>query len=127
MKKSLLLAAFSLAFAFNTGQIYTCNTLGISFKDNNKTYNIPNNEKTADELKKTLKELYSIKIKPQNGKITVFVADKNDTLDYVRKLDNNVSLYKTKASDLFMLTDPKTDQMGINIPSQQMIIYYQCK
>jgi len=127
MKKTLLLGLVSLAFAFNSGTTYTCDTLGISFKDNNKTYNIPNNEKTKDDLKKSLKELYSLKIKPQDKSVLVFVADKNDTLDYVKTLDKNVTLYKTKASDLFMLLDPNTEQIGINIPSQQMIIYYQCK
>ncbi|GAB6074452.1 hypothetical protein [Nautilia lithotrophica] len=128
MKKILsigMIAAF--AFAFNLNQTYTCDTLGLSFKENNQTYNIPNNVKTNEQLKKTLKALYSVKIKPQEKQLVIYVDDKNDTLDFVKLIDNKVSLYKTKSSDLFILTDPKSSQIGISIPSQKMIIYYQCK
>jgi len=127
MKKLLLFSIATLAFAFNANQIYTCETLGLSFKENNKTYNVPNNEKTQIQLKKTLKSLYSVKIKPENKQLTVFIEDKNDTLDFVKLIDNKVTLYKTKSANLFILTDPKSLQIGINIPMQKMIIYYQCK
>ena len=127
MKKLLLFSIATLAFAYNVNQIYTCKTLGLSFKENNKTYNVPNNEKTQIQLKKTLKSLYSVKIKPENKQLTVFIEDKNDTLDFVKLIDNKVTLYKTKSANLFILTDPKSLQIGINIPMQKMIIYYQCK
>ena len=117
----------SLAFAFNLNQIYKCETLGISFKDNNKTYNVPNNQKTQAQLKNSLKELFSIKIMPKDKQLVVYVGDRNDTLGYVKTIDKKVSLYKTKASDLFILTDPKSSQIGLSIPSQKMIIFYQCK
>ena len=128
MKKILSLGMIAAcAFSFNLNQTYTCDTLGLSFKENNKTYNIPNNEKTKDQLQKTLKSLYSVKIKPQDKKLIVYVDNKSDTLDFVKKIDNKVTLYKTKSSDLFIFTEPKSSQIGISIPSQKMIIYYQCK
>ena len=88
---------------------------------------IPNSIKTYKQLKQSLKDLYSIKIKPLKKQMAVYVGDKNDTLDFVKMLDKKVNLYKTKTSDLFILTDPKTSQIGIEIPAQKMIIYYQCR
>jgi len=128
MKKFLSIGMISaFAFAFNLNQTYTCETLGLSFKENNKTYNIPNTVKTQKQLQETLKSLYSVKIKPKDKKLIIYVNDKSDTLDFVKMVDNKVPLYKTKSSDLFILTDPKSLQIGISIPSQKMIIYYQCK
>ncbi|ACM92525.1 hypothetical protein NAMH_0388 [Nautilia profundicola AmH] len=128
MKKIFSLSILVIfAFAFNVNQTYTCETLGLSFKENNKTYNIPNNEKTKAQLQKTLKALYAVKIKPQDKSLVIYVDNKSDTLDFVKMVDNKVPLYKTKASDLFILTDPKSSQIGISIPAQKMIIYYQCK
>ncbi|AZV46081.1 hypothetical protein C3L23_01975 [Nautilia sp. PV-1] len=127
MKKIALIGLVSLAFAFNLNQVYKCETLGISFKDNNKTYNVPNNEKTKKQLQNSLKELYSVQIKPEKSSLVVYVGKKSDTLSYVKTIDKKVKLYKTKASDLFILTDPKSSQIGLSIPSQKMIIYYQCK
>ncbi len=127
MKKLLLFSVAVLAFAFNTNQTYECKTLGISFKKNNQTYNIPNNKKTVEELKKTLNNLYTVKIKPQKQNLEVYIGKNNDTLVFVKNLTKNVSVYKTVDSQLFIMLDNNSSQIGINIPSQNMIIYYQCR
>jgi hypothetical protein len=128
MKKFLLFGiAAVIAFAFNQNKTYNCETLGLSFKENNKTYNIPNNKQTKKKLKNTLKKLYDVKIKFQKKQMLVYVDGKSDTLDYVKMIDNKVPLYKNKASNLFILVDPKSSQIGLSIPAQKMIIYYQCK
>jgi len=127
VKKLLLFSVAVLAFAFNTNQTYECKTLGISFKKNNQTYNIPNNKKTVEELKKTLNNLYTVKIKPQKQNLEVYIGKNNDTLVFVKNLTKNVSVYKTVDSQLFIMLDNNSSQIGINIPSQNMIIYYQCR
>lgn len=127
MKKILVLMVSVFAFGFNLNQVYSCKTVGISFKENNQTYEIPNNEKTVKDLKAHLKGLYEIKIKPVDKNLVVFVGDKNDTLNFVKNINKNVSLYVTKDFALQIMTDNNTSQMAINIPSQKMIIYYQCK
>jgi len=128
MKKFLAVLVFAVSlFGFELDKTYSCETLGLSFKENNKTYNILNNKESEKQLKQSLKDLYFIKIKPLKKQMEVYVGDKNDTLDFVKTLNKKVNLYKTKTSDLFILTDPKTSQIGISIPSQKMIIYYQCK
>ena len=127
MKKILVLIISVFAFGFNLNQVYSCKTLGISFEENNQTYEIPNNEKTVNDLKAHLKELYEIKVKPVDKSLIVFVGDKNDTLDFIKNVNKNVSLYVTKDFALQIMTDNNTSQMAINIPSQKMIIYYQCK
>ena len=127
MKKFLVLIISVFAFGFNLNQIYSCKTLGISFEDNNQTYEIPNNEKTVNDLKTHLKELYEIKVKPVDKSLIVFVGDKNDTLDLVKNVNKNISVYATKDFTLQIMTDNNTSQMAINIPSQRMKIYYQCK
>jgi len=127
MKKILILIISVFAFGFNLNQVYSCKTLGISFEENNQTYEIPNNEKTVNDLKAHLKELYEIKVKPVDKSLIVFVGDKNDTLDFIKNVNKNVSLYVTKDFALQIMTDNNTSQIAINIPSQKMIIYYQCK
>ena len=127
MKKFLVLIISVFAFGFNLNQIYSCKTLGISFEENNQTYEVPNNEKTVNDLKAHLKELYEIKVKPVDKNLIVFVGDKNDTLNFVKNVSKNVSLYVTKDFALQIMTDNNTSQMAINIPSQRMKIYYQCK
>lgn len=127
MKKLLILIISVFVFGFNLNQVYSCKTLGISFEENNQTYEVPNNEKTVNDLKAHLKELYEIKVKPVDKNLIVFVGDKNDTLNFVKNVSKNVSLYVTKDFALQIMTDNNTSQMAINIPSQKMIIYYQCK
>ena len=127
MKKFLVLIIGVVVFGFNLNQVYCCKTLGISFEENNQTYEIPNNEKTVSGLKAHLQELYEIKVKPVDKNLIVFVGDKNDTLNFVKKVNKNFSLYVTKDFALQIMTDNNTSQMAINIPSQKMIIYYQCK
>ena len=128
MKKiSLLFVSAMVLFAFNVGTTYNCKTLGLSFKKNAQTYNIPDNNQTDGNLKKSLKELYSVKIKPLKDTLNIYVGDKNDTLNYFKTLKHNIKLYKTKQSDIFILVDENVSQIGLSIPSQQMIIYYQCK
>jgi len=125
MKKFLILISVAL-FGFNLNQVYSCKTLGISFKENNKTHEIPNNKKTINDLKAYLKDLYEIKIKLVDKNLIVFIGDKNDSLNFVKNVNKNVSLYITKDSALQVIIDNNTSQMAI-IPSQKMRIYYQCK
>ena len=128
MKKLLSIGIIGVsAFAFNINQTYTCETLGVSLKQNNQVRNIPNNVKTYKMLKKALKSLYMIKIRPEKKKLTIYVNKKKDTLDFVKKLPNKVSLYKTKESDLFVFVDANSSQIGMEVPSDGMMIYYQCK
>ena len=128
MKKTLLLTLTALGlFAFNIGQTYNCKTLGLSFKKDGKTYNIPDTNETTKKLQNSLKNLYNIKIKPQKKALKVYVGDNSDTLSYVKTLKKEIKLYKTKKSNLFILVDEKVSQIGLSIPSQHMIIYYQCK
>ena len=128
MKKiSLLFVSAMVLFAFNVGTTYNCKTLGLSFKKNGKIYNVPDNNQTDANLKKSLKELYSIKIKPLKNALSVYVGDKNDTLNYLKTLKHNIKLYKKDKSDIFVIVDENVSQIGLSIPSQKMIIYYQCK
>ncbi len=116
------------AFAFNANTTYTCKTLGISFADKNgKMVNVPNTSKTADKMKNILKQLYTVKIKPVSKGMEIYVGDKKELLGYVKKVKKNINLYKTEAGDVYLLTDENASQIGVNIPSQKMIIYYQCK
>ena len=127
MKKILVLIIGVVVFGFNLNQVYSCKTLGISFEENNQTYEIPNNEKTVNNLKTLLKEFYEIKIKPVDKNLIVFIGDKNDTLGFVKKVNKNISLYVTKDFSLQVITDNNTSQIAINIPFQKMRVYYQCK
>ena len=128
MKKLLSIGIIGVsAFAFNINQTYTCETLGVSLKQNNQVRNIPNNVKTYKMLKKALKSLYMIKIRPEKKKLTIYVNKKKDTLDFVKKLPNKVYIYKTKESNLFVFVDSNVSQIGLEVPSEGMIIYYQCK
>jgi hypothetical protein len=128
MKKVLFLTiVIGVLFGFELNKTYSCETLGVNIKKGKNIVSIPNSIKTYKQLKQSLKDLYSIKIKPLKKQMAVYVGDKNDTLDFVKTLDKNVNLYKTKTSDLFILTDSKTSQIGIEIPTQKMIIYYQCR
>jgi len=128
MKKFLSIGIMGMfAFAFNVNNIYTCETLGISLRQNNQVHNIVNNVRTYKMLRRSLKSLYIIKIKPEKNKLTVYVDKKQDTLDFVKKLPNKVSLYKTKESDLFVFIDSNSSQIGMEVPSEGMMIYYQCR
>jgi hypothetical protein len=128
MKKFLAVMVFVVSlFGFELNKTYSCETLGINIKRGKNIISIPNSVKTYKQLKQSLKDLYSIKIKPLKKQMVVYVGDKNDTLDFVKMLDKKVNLYKTKMSDLFILTNTESSQIGIEIPSQKMIIYYQCK
>ena len=127
MKKFLVLIISVFAFGFNLNQVYSCKTLGISFEENNQTYEVPNNEKTVNDLKTHLKSLYEIKVKPVDKNLIVFLGDKNDTLSFAKNVNKNISVYATKDFTLQIMTDNNTSQMAINIPSQRMKIYYQCK
>jgi hypothetical protein len=128
MKKLLAFLVFMVSlFGFKLNKTYSCETLGINLKRGEKIISIPNSIKTYEQLKQSLKDLYSIKIKPLKKQMRVYVGDKKDTLDFVKTLDKKINLYKTKTSDLYILADPKTSQIGIEIPAQKMIIYYQCK
>ena len=128
MKKFLAVLVFVVSlFGFELNKTYGCETLGVNIKKGKNIVSIPNSIKTYKQLKQSLKDLYFIKIKPLKKQMEVYVGDKNDTLDFVKTLNKKVNLYKTKTSDLFILTDPKTSQIGIEIPTQKMIIYYQCR
>ena len=127
MKKFLVLIISVFAFGFNLNQVYSCKTLGVIFEENNQTYQIPNNEKTVNDLKTHLKSLYEIKVKPVDKNLIVFLGDKNDTLSFAKKVNKNISVYVTKDFSLQVITDNNTSQIAINIPFQKMRVYYQCK
>jgi hypothetical protein len=129
MKKiMLMIVSFAVVFAFELNHSYNCQTLGISFKNNNKTYNIPNNEKTQEQLKKSLKLFYSINVNFKNKNLVVQIGDQNDTLVFVKNVKDQVSLYVEKEGKLYILADANASQIGLSMPSQDnLIIYYQCK
>jgi hypothetical protein len=128
MKKIILVLSAVLAFSFNIDHPYSCETIGIAFKKDGKTYQIPNNKKTQETLKKNLKSLYSVSITPvKSNKLKVATKEASDTLSLVRVLSKEVGLFATKKRDLLVMVDNNASQIGINIPSQKMIIYYQCK
>ncbi len=128
MKKFLftgMIVAF--AFAFNLNQTYTCETLGISFKKNNKTYNVANTVKTQKQLKKSLKLFYNIHAEFKNKQLILQIGEQNDTLAYVKNVKGNVELYAEQKGRLFVLSDANVSQIGLSMPSQDLIIFYQCK
>ena len=128
MKKIFLAGLISsLMFgAFLPNKIYNCQTLGISFKDKNQTINIPNNDKTKEQLHKVLKKLYSISFKTDGKRLSIKAGKTNDTMVYVKKF-KSLDVYITKDHKVFLFLDSNHTQAGLNIPSQKTMIYYQCK
>ncbi len=128
MKKMILAVIFSsFMFAgFIPSQMYSCKTLGISFKENNKTVNVPNNKETEANFQKTLKGLYAVKIKFVNQALKIFTKDGNDTLNYVKKY-KNLDVFVTKDKQGVIFVDNNLSQIGFMIPARKTMIYYQCK
>jgi len=128
MKKIIFIGILtSLMFAaFLPNREYTCNTIGLSFKDKNQTINVPNNAKTKDKLKKVLKYLYTLKIKFTDNGLTVTTSKNKDTLKYLKKF-KNLDVYITSDKQGLMFVDNNQTQIGFMVPSQQTMIYYQCK
>ena len=128
MKKLILSAVFltSMFAGFINNKEYNCTTIGLSFKDKNQTINIPNNEKTKEELKKVLKHLYSVNIKFKKNSLEIKSGKTQDTLAYVKKY-RGLDVYTTKDHQAFMFVDVNHTQVGLNIPSQNTMIFYQCK
>ena len=112
--------------AFLPNKTYNCVTLGLSFKDKNQTVNIPNNDKTKEQLKKVLKKLYSISIKIEGKKLNIKAGKTSDTMIYVKKF-RGLDVYTTKDHQVFLFLDSNHTQVGLNIPAQKTMIYYQCK
>jgi hypothetical protein len=127
MKKLLLILIGIYAFAFNLNQNYSCETLGFSFKRAGKIYNLPNDVKTNKQLQKDLGKLYKISFIPLKNEIKLRVGDKNDTLPYVQSIKNKLDVYVTKDKQVIVFVDKNVSQIAIKIPSEQMVIYYQCK
>jgi len=64
MKKMLFLVIISgVLFGFKLNKTYSCETLGVNIKSGKNIISIPNSIKTYYQLKQSLKDLYSIKIK----------------------------------------------------------------
>ena len=128
MKKLLFAVLFSsLMFgAFLPNKTYNCETIGVSFKDGNQTRNIPNNEKTQKELRNTLKNLYEIKLSLDNKLLNVEAGKASDTLAYIKKF-HHLDVYVNGDKQVFMFLDSNKTQVGMMIPSQKTMIYYQCK
>ena len=128
MKKIFLaILTSSLMFgAFLPNKTYNCQTLGVSVKDGNQTRNIPNNKETSKDLKNTLKNLYSIKLKLDNKMLNVDAGKSSDTLAYLRKM-KNLAVYVTADKQVMIFLDANQTQAGMMIPSQKTMIYYQCK
>ena len=129
MKKFLLtgFVTVSLFSAFLPNKVYNCENIGLTFKDKNITRNIPNNKETQKELKKILKALYSIKIKvDRNNTLNLTAENKTDKLIYIKKY-NSLDAYITKDKQAVVFLDSNHTQVGLLIPSQNTMIYYQCK
>ena len=128
MKKILfgLILISSLFGSFLPNHIYTCETIGVSFKENNKTMNIPNTDKTKEYLEKSLGKLYKFSIKLQNNKMFIKASDINDTLIFLKKF-KTLDVYATKDRSAFIFVDSNATQIGFSMPSQNTMIYYQCK
>ena len=116
----------SLFAGFLPNKTYTCETLGVSFKDKNQTMNIPNNDKTRESLKKTLKNLYSITFKTDGKYLNIKAGKTTDTMVYVKKF-KTLDVYTTRDHQAFLFLDSNHTQAGLNIPSQKTMIFYQCK
>jgi len=129
MKKFLLTGfmTVSLFSAFLPDKLYNCDNIGLTFKDKNITRNIPNNKETEKELKKTLKTLYSIKVKlDKNNTLNIIAGNKADKLIYIKKY-NSLDAYITRDKQAVVFLDSNHTQVGLLIPSQNTMIYYQCK
>jgi len=111
---------------FLPNKTYNCETLGVSFKNKNQVMNIPNNDKTKKDLKKTLKELYSISFNIKGKYLNIKAGDANDTMVYVKKF-KSLDVYTTRDHQAFLFLDSNHTQAGLNLPSQKTMIYYQCK
>ncbi len=128
MKKLIFSAVLisGLFASFLPNKTYNCVTLGLSFKDKNQTINIPNNDKTQEQLKKVLKKLYSISIKIEGKKLNIKAGKTSDTMVYVKKF-RGLDVYTTRGHEVFLFLDSNHTQVGLNIPAQKTMIYYQCK
>lgn len=128
MKKILfsVILISSLFGNFLPGHKYVCETIGVSFRENNTTMNIPNTAKTKESLKKTLGKLYKFSIKFDNKKLYINTSDINDTLLFIKKF-KSLDVYVTKDKKAFIFVDSNSTQIGFNIPSQNTMIYYQCQ
>jgi len=116
----------SLFAGFLPNKTYNCETIGVSFKDKNQTINVPNNDKTRESLKKTLKNLYAISFKINGKSLNIKTADVNDTMIYLKKF-RSLDVYTTRDYRAFLFLDSNHTQAGLNIPSQKTMIFYQCK
>jgi len=129
MKKFLFtgIMTASLFAAFLPGKVYKCENIGLTFKDKNITRNIPNNDKTKKDLQKILKDLYTIQIKlDKNKTLDVTAGKKSDKLLYIKKF-KTLDVYVTRDKKVLMFLDSNHTQVGMMIPSQSTMIYYQCK
>jgi len=128
MKKILLtgIITASLFAGFLPNKVYNCENIGLTFKDKNITRNIPNNKETEKELKKTLKNLYSIKIKIDKNSLDVMTGNKTDKLIYIKKY-NSLDAYITRDKQAVVFLDSNHTQVGLLIPSQNTMVFYQCK
>ncbi len=128
MKKIFLaaLAATLMFGAFLPNKTYNCETVGVSFKEGNQTRNVPNNKETNKQLKKTLKNLYSIKLNLDKKMLNVEAGKSSDTLAYIKKY-KNLAVYITSDKKVMIFLDSNKTQAGMMIPSLKTMIYYQCK
>jgi hypothetical protein len=55
------------------------------------------------------------------------VGDKNDTLPYLQTIKNKLDVYVTRDRQVIVFVDKNISQIALKIPSQQMVIFYQCK
>ncbi|NPA11428.1 MAG: hypothetical protein GXO62_04220 [Epsilonproteobacteria bacterium] len=119
-----LILLISILFAFEN-KTYNCETIGIEYKESNQTLSIPNTQKTSTQLKQLLKDLYSIKASFNNKDLTLIIASKPEKLTYVNNLQKKIRLYKNDG--VWIVADDNSSQIAINIPSQNIVIYYQCR
>jgi hypothetical protein len=127
MKKLLLILTGIYLLAFNLNQSYKCETLGFTFKRNGKVYNIPNDIKTNKQMQKDLGKLYEINFVPLKDAIKLTVGGKDDILPFINTIKNRLNVYITKDRQVIVFVDKNVSQIALKIPSQEMVIYYQCK
>jgi hypothetical protein len=128
MKKLFLMTIGIFLFGFNLNHTYHCETLGFALNRGGKIINVPNNIKTYKQMRKDLGALYEIDFTPFKNSIKVSIGKKSDNLDYIESLKNKkIDVYVTKDKQAIIFVDKKASEIALKIPSQEMVIYYQCK
>ncbi|WP_457559847.1 hypothetical protein [Caminibacter sp.] len=134
MKKFVLISlGVAALFAFNMvpEKQYTCITTGITFSEGNQTRSIPVTPKTKPILEKSLKNFFEIKVKRftvGKGQVDIKVGNDEQNLTYVGKW-KGYDRYQDAAGQVVFMPDKNasTNNAALIIPSQKLVIFYQCR